>query len=169
MILKNEENNMFREMRRSAQQLSEEECIAILNKCTNGVLSVNGDDGYPYGVPVSYAFQNGKIYIHGAKTGHKIDALKRSDKVTFTVIEMDDILPKKFTTVYRSVIVFAKARIMSDVNELIDVLTMLGHKYSPGYEKQLPHEIETSLKSVSCIELTIEHMTGKQGKELLRK
>lgn len=160
---------MFREMRRKVQQLSEEECVSILQTCTNGILSVNGDDGYPYGVPVSYAYHDGKIYIHGAKTGHKIESIRKDNKVCFTVVERDDIIPEKYTTAYRSVIVFARAREVTEQSEIIEVLTHIGTRYNKDDEEGLNREIEMFLRTVSCLELTIEHMTGKQGKELLRK
>ena len=76
---------MFREMKRKERQLSAELTEKILNKCTSGVLSVIGDDGYPYGVPVSYAYSDGKIFFHCAKEGHKVDAIKNNPKVSFTV------------------------------------------------------------------------------------
>ena len=78
---------MFREMRRFKQRISEEECIRILKEQPRGVLSLLGDDGYPYGIPIShwYCEEDGKIYFHGAKTGHKIDAIAECDKVSFCV------------------------------------------------------------------------------------
>lgn len=89
---------MFREMRRKAQQLTNEECIEILKNATSGVLGVFGDDGYPYTVPVSHVFEDGKICFHCAKTGHKIDSIRRNEKVSFTVIAQDEVMPKERTT-----------------------------------------------------------------------
>ena len=85
---------MFREMRRKKQLLSEEACIAVLDRGTSGVLAVSGDDGYPYTVPLSYVYCDGKIYFHSAKSGHKIDAIKNSSKVSFCVIDQDKIVPE---------------------------------------------------------------------------
>ena len=107
---------MFREMRRNKQQLSNEECGEILRKSTAGVLAVSGDDGYPYAVPLSYVYCDNKIYFHSAKSGHKIDGIKNNSKVSFCVIAKDEIIPEKFTTYFRSVIVFGKARILESMD-----------------------------------------------------
>ena len=102
---------MFREMRRTDKQKTQEEAKAILKACSNGILAVHGDDGYPYGVPVSYTYDDDKIYIHCATVGHKLDAIKNDPKVSFTVVAADNVTPEKFTTIYSSVICFGKARI----------------------------------------------------------
>ena len=96
----------FRPMRRNRQQLSEEESIEILQKATSGVLALLGDNGYPYAVPISYVYADGKIYFHSALSGHKVDAIRSCDKASFCVIEQDDVQPKKYTTFFRSVIAF---------------------------------------------------------------
>ena len=95
---------VFREMRRNRQALSREECVRVLQQATSGVLSVAGDDGYPYGVPLSFAWSEGKLYFHAAKSGHKLDALRRQEKASFCVILQDHVVPEEFTTYYRSVI-----------------------------------------------------------------
>ena len=83
---------MFREMRRKKQLLSEAETTEILKTCTSGVLGVTGDNGYPYTVPLSYAYKDNKLFFHFAKEGHKIDGIERNDKVTFCVIDKDEVI-----------------------------------------------------------------------------
>ena len=97
---------MFREMRRKRQQLSTEECIAILEKMTSGVLALNEEGGYPYAVPLSYVYSDNKIYFHSAIKGHKIELLEKNENVSFCVIFQDHIVPEEFTTYFQSVIVF---------------------------------------------------------------
>ena len=92
----------FREMRRKRQQLAEEESIAILEKATAGTLALLGDNDYPYAVPISYVYHEGKLYFHSALAGHKVDAIHKCDKASFCVIEKDDIQPEKYTTFFRS-------------------------------------------------------------------
>lgn len=157
---------MFREMRRSKQQLSPDEAVAILERNTAGVLAVSGDDGYPYAVPLSYVYADGKIYFHSALAGHKIDALEASDKVSFCVVDADDVVPSEYTTYYRSVIAFGRARILRDEQEKMAALRMLGEKYNPGQPEALAAEIAHGFARLHMIELTIEHLTGKQAKEL---
>lgn len=156
---------MFRKMRRIKQQLLDEECVKILNRNTSGVLSVNGDDGYPYGVPLSYAYQSGKIYFHSALDGHKVDALKNNSKVSFCVIDRDEVRPAEFTSYYRSVIAFGKATIISVNDEKMDGLNLLSDKYSHG-EGDKDKEIANGINRLVIIEVEIEHLTGKCAKEL---
>lgn len=158
---------MFREMRRKKQELSQEECIKVLNNCTLGVLAVDGDDGYPYTVPLSYSLKGDKLYFHCAKTGHKLDGIKRNSKVSFCVIDKDEVVPEKFTTNYRSVIVFGRATIIEDENECKEILMTLVEKYSKGFEKEGIMEIKRELKITSLVEIKIEHMTGKVGSGLI--
>ena len=99
---------MFREMRRKKQILTPEKSIEILKKGTSGVLALSGDDGYPYAVPLSYVYENSMLYFHGAKEGHKIDAIRTCDKASFCVVEQDHIVPPKYTTYYRSAIAFGR-------------------------------------------------------------
>lgn len=158
---------MFRDMRRKKQLLSEEKTIEILKLCTSGVLGVIGDDDYPYTVPVSYAFKDGKLYIHSAKQGHKIDSIKRNDKVTFCVIEKDEVIQETFTTHFRSVSIFGRARILSDDYDRRYALESLVEKYSPAYIKEGQQEIEREWDRVCLIEVKIEHMTGKAAIEIV--
>jgi nitroimidazol reductase NimA-like FMN-containing flavoprotein (pyridoxamine 5'-phosphate oxidase superfamily) len=159
---------MFREMRRKKQLLSEAETIEILKTGTSGVLGVSGDDGYPYTVPLSYVYQEGKLFFHCAQEGHKIDAISRNDKVSFCVIYQDKIIPEKFTTHYRSAIAFGRARILTDESEKRRALESLVTKYSPDYPAEGQQEIERDLHHTCIIEVKIEHLTGKAAKEIVK-
>lgn len=161
--------NMFREMRRKAQQLSEEDNIEILNSATSGVLAVLGDEDYPYAVPVSYAYENGNIYIHGAISGHRRDAVLSHDKASFCVIDCDEVIPEKRTTCYRSVIAFGKASIVEDSEEKRRALILLGQKYSADYEEDCLEEIKTEFSRTCVTKLEIEHLTGKAGLEYAKR
>jgi hypothetical protein len=156
-------------MRRKKQLLSEPETIAMLGACTSGVLAVHGDDGYPYAVPLSFAHEEGKLYFHAATTGHKLDALARSDKASFCVIAADDVVPGTFTTHFRSAIAFGRARLVTDDDEKRHALLLLAAKYSRDYLDKADAEIAGEWKRTAVIELTIEHLTGKAAIELVRK
>lgn len=123
---------MFRKMRRNRQELSVEECLAILERGTCGVLAVSGDEGYPYAVPISYVYDNEKIYFHSAVSGHKIDALSRNDKVSFCVVDQDRIVPEEYTTCFRSVIAFGTLRILSEEAAKRSSIEKLALKYAPA-------------------------------------
>jgi len=158
---------MFRPMRRITQQLTEAEALDMLKSGSSGVMALAGDEGYPYAVPLSYAYCEGKLYFHVAKSGHKLDAIARNDKVSFCVIQKDEVIPADFTTHYRSVIVFGRARILTDEAEKRRALRLLVEKYSPGFLAEGEAEITRSWERFHALELRIEHMSGKAAKELL--
>lgn len=161
---------MFREMRRSRQMLSREECEAILRRGTSGVLALSGDDGYPYAVPLSYFYEDGKIWFHCAREGHKLDAIANSPRASFCVIDADQILPQKYTTCYRSVIVFGKVRVLTDEKEKLELIRQFMIRYFPeGTEEGRQNSIDTGFERMCMLELTCEHMTGKEGLELTRQ
>lgn len=159
---------MFREMRRKRQLLTEEESIAILNSGTSGVLAVDGDGGYPYAVPLSFVYSDSKIYFHCAKSGHKLDALKKNEKVSFCVIGQDHVVPEEYTTYFQSVIVFGKARILVNDVEKREAIEKLAAKYSPDQEEGRKQEIDKEFPPLCMVEITIDHMTGKESIELVR-
>ena len=159
---------MFREMRRKMQALTAEETAKILKRNTSGVLSLNGDDGYPYGVPLSYVYLDSKLYFHCAGAGHKLDSILKDDKVSFCVIDQDQVVGEEYTTYFRSVIAFGRARVLEGAEKLRP-LVELCEKYYPGHLEQTRQKAEHALKNVSIVEVTIEHMTGKTAMELVKK
>ncbi|MGI6255349.1 MAG: pyridoxamine 5'-phosphate oxidase family protein [Acutalibacter sp.] len=160
---------MFREMRRMNQQLSHEEAEAVLIRGTSGVLSLLGDEGYPYGVPLSYVYDKGKLYFHCAKEGHKLDAIQREAKCSFCVIDQDLVVPEKFTTYFRSVIAFGKVRILQEESEQRAAAEKLAARYCPGDEAGIQRELQGYWKSLCMLEMTVEHLTGKEAKELRKE
>ncbi len=161
---------MFREMRRKKQLLSNKENIELLEKGTSGVLALLGDNEYPYAVPVSYVYDNSRIYFHGAKAGHKIDAIRKCSKASFCVIARDEIFPEKYTTIFKSVIVFGKIRILEDENEMREAVERLAVKYHPTDSiENRNQEITREWKALCMMELSVEHMTGKESIEIAKK
>ena len=158
---------MFREMRRRMQQLDREEAIRILTEGSHGTLALSGDDGYPYALPISYAYFDDCLIFHSAITGHKIDSIRRSGKASFTVVEQDDVVPEGYTTLYRSVIAFGRIRIIDDDAEKIRLLRILCAKYAPmNSDERRDQAIEADLHNTALLVLDIEHMTGKESKDL---
>lgn len=161
---------MFREMRRNKQALSPEECRQILTQGTSGVLALSGDGGYPYAVPLSYVYREGKIYFHCAASGHKLDALRRDPKASFCVTGQDQVVPEKYTTYFRSVIAFGILRELEDAGEKRAAIEALAEKYHPDDTQEgRSRAIGGEGRALCMLELEIEHMTGKQAKELVRK
>lgn len=153
---------MFREMRKKQRELSNEEAIEILNSADYGFISINGEE-YPYGVPINFVYLNDKIYFHGATEGHKLDMIKRNNKICFTAVTKHDILPDKFSTDYRSVIVFGDAYEVFD-EEKISVLLALIEKFSLSYIDEGKKYIARAEKATRVFGITISHITGKGRK-----
>ncbi|MBQ9531336.1 MAG: pyridoxamine 5'-phosphate oxidase family protein [Eubacterium sp.] len=153
---------MFRKMRRFKQQISEKECISVLKNETRGVLSLIGDEGYPYGIPMNhfYCEEDGKIYFHGAKEGHKIDSIKKNNKVCYTVFDKGYRKENEWSLNVKSVVVFGKISLVEDEEKAKEICTALCKKFTDD-EEYLKWEIEHSLPRVQCLEIEIEHMTGK--------
>ena len=153
---------MFRAMRRFKQQIPADECIEILKSEKRGILSLLGDDGYPYGIPLSHFYddRDGKIYFHGAKEGHKIDAIKNCPKASFCVYDKGYVKEGEWALNIRSVVVFGKISLVSDRTKAEEICTRLVRKFTDD-EEYLERELANALDRVQCLELTVEHMTGK--------
>ena len=161
---------MFREMRRNQQALSQEDCIAVLNRGTSGVLALDGDDGYPYALPISYVYDEGKLYFHCAKSGHKLDAVRRNAKASFCVIDQDSVVPEEYTSYFRSVIAFGTMRILENEGEKRAALEKLAVKYAPAdSDDHRRQAIADYWAAVCMLELKVDHLTGKQARELVQK
>lgn len=163
----------FRPMRRKNQALPLEECTDILHNATSGTLALLGDGGYPYSLPISYVYEAtdnlGKLYFHSALHGHKVDAIAGCDKASFSIIDKDDVHAAEYTTYYRSVICFGRIRIITDEKEKDHALRLLGNRYYPNQDAELDKELLKAARACCAIELTIEHLSGKQSKYLVNK
>ena len=153
---------MFREMRRFKQQITPEECIEVLKNEPRGVLSVLGDDDYPYGLPVSHYYdeETGNIYFHCAAVGHKIDAIAKHDKVSFCVMDKGYRKEGDWALNIKSVIAFGRAKLLEDRARVHEVCGMLTRKFTEDPE-YLEKELRINGDRVQVVEITVEHMTGK--------
>lgn len=147
-------------MRRHKQELKKQDCIDILTNEPRGVLALLGDENYPYALPMSHVYINGKIYFHGAQTGHKKDAVEKCNKASYCVIEKGVKNEGEWWYTFRSVIVFGRIRTLSGKNEKIEKLRKLGNKFFPTQE-ETENEIKRLIDKTEVFELTIEHMSGK--------
>ena len=153
---------MFREMLRKKQQLPEEECSEILKNELRGILSVIGDDDYPYGMPINhfYCEEDGKIYFHSGRKGHKIDAMKRHDKASFCVYDQGFRREGEWALNIRSVIVFGRIEFIEDREKIYEIARRLSHKFTDD-EEYIEREIVRSGPGTLMFALVPEHMTGK--------
>lgn len=159
---------MFREITRKNQVLEKDVVEKILETETWGVLSLIGDGDYPYGVPVNYAYCDGKIYFHGAMKGHKFDAMAKHDKVSFTVVSEDSIVEKEYTTAYSSVILFGRVALLEG-EERREALIKMTDRLAPHVDHKTNVETADKCESAAVFAITIEHMEGKVGSLNLKK
>ena len=158
---------MFRPVRKKANEISVEEAKKLLRESRRGVLAVNGDDGYPYAVPINYLYdeETQVIIFHGSKVGHKVDALKRSDKVCFTVYGNETVeTDEAWAPFLESVVVFGRCRLVADRGESDALCRKFAMKYYPT-EKMVDDEVAASGKAVRMFRLQIEHISGKKVQE----
>ncbi|MBO7710650.1 MAG: pyridoxamine 5'-phosphate oxidase family protein [Lachnospiraceae bacterium] len=153
---------MFREMMRKKQELTQEECVSILKSELRGVLSVLGDDDYPYGMPINhyYCEEDGKLYFHGGKKGHKIDAMRRHEKASFCVYDGGFRKEGDWALTIRSVIVFGHIEFVEDLETTYRISAMLSRKFTDD-EAYIREEIDRSGPKTLLFALVPEHITGK--------
>jgi nitroimidazol reductase NimA-like FMN-containing flavoprotein (pyridoxamine 5'-phosphate oxidase superfamily) len=153
---------MFRKMRRSPQALSHEEMIDLLKTETRGVMSVQGDDGYPYGFPINHYYDEeaNRIYIHGANFGHRVDAVRKDPKVSYCVFGQEYQKEGDWAKYVKSVIVFGKAELIEDQDEIVKWSTLLCSKF-PCTPEYVETEISKDAARTLCFAINIEDINGK--------
>lgn len=157
---------MFRPVRRIKNAIDEEATKEILRSARRGVLTVNGDGGYPYAIPINYLYDEeaGKIYFHGAKAGHKADSINKCNKVCFTACGDEIIRKEAWAPFMRSAVVFGRCRFIEDRAQTLILVKRLAMKYYPD-ESLADEEIAVSGNAVRMYEIAIEHMSGKEIQE----
>ena len=155
---------MFRPMRRIRQQLPEAEALEVLRQAKRGVLSVIGDDGWPYGIYLNPLFENGRLYFHGAKEGHKVDALRRDSRASFTAIDEGVRDEGGWAYTFRSVVVFGRIEFLDDPAEAIAICRRLAQRFNPD-AAAIEEELRQAGARVQVMALIPEHITGKRVHE----
>ena len=157
---------MFRPIRRVKREIPQEAAKQLLRECRRGVLAVNGENGYPYAVPINYDYDEaeGKIYFHGARAGHKYDAIRACDKVCFTVYGNETVKKETWAPFVQSTVVFGRCRMLENIPENMARLKTLAMKYYPA-EDLADAEIQKDGRAVQLYAIEIEHLTGKEVQE----
>lgn len=157
---------MFRPMRRKQKEISAVAVKELLHSCRRGVLAVNGENGYPYAVPINYLYDEeaGKIYFHGAKVGHKVDALRACDKICFTIYGNEKIKEEEWAPFLQSVVVFGRCHLIEDQEQTLHLVKKFAMKYYPN-ERLVEEEISHSGRAVQMFVIQIEYMSGKYVQE----
>ena len=140
----------------------------MLSRASTGVLAVLGDDDYPYAVPLNFVYDEGKIFIHCARSGHKLDSMRRHAKVSFCIVDKEQVVPELFATDYRSVIAFGKANEVVDDKEKLHAMRLFTGKYSPELHEEGEKEIRKDWNILCVMRIDVEHMTGKEAMDSVR-
>lgn len=154
---------MYREMRRKDRLLSEEAMNEIINTAPYGVLSTIGEDGIPYGVPLSYVYKDNNIYFHSAVVGHKLDNIKFNNNVSFCIVTDVENIPDKFSTKYKSVVVFGTVNEVNE-EEKEDVFKLILEKFSGNFMESGMDYVKKSGKNAKIFKINIDHISAK-GRE----
>ena len=157
---------MFRPVRKKKNEISADKAKELLRSSRRGVLAVNGDDGYPYAIPINYLYdeENEKIIFHGAKAGHKVDALKKSDKICFTVFGNEMVKEEAWAPFLQSVVVFGRCHLVESQEDAIALVKKFAAKYYPNMD-MVNEEAALSGRAVQMFEIEIEHLSGKEVQE----
>ena len=157
---------MFRPIRRKQKEISLDAAKALLKNERRGTFAVNGDDGYPYAVPVNFIYdeEENKIYFNGSKLGHKADSVRKDDKVCFTLYGNEQVKNETWAPYMQSVVVFGRCKLIETPEENLRLVAKFAGKYYPN-ETLISEEIAHSGKAVQMYEITIEHMSGKEIQE----
>ena len=157
---------MFRELKRKNKQVSNEECIRLLKSEMRGVLCVLGDDEYPYGSPMNFWYndEDGCLYFHSARVGHRPDALKKHSKVSFCIYDQGYREEGDWALNITSVIVFGKMELITDVDTVVSICTRMSHKYTQD-DAFINSEIQKFSRGTLLMKLVPEHICGKKVRE----
>ncbi len=157
---------MFRSIRQKRNEISTDEAKELLRSSRRGILAVNGDDGYPYAIPINYLYDEDahKIVFHGAKAGYKVDCLKVCDKVCFTVYGNERIQEESWAPFLQSTVVFGRCHLVENQEATMMLIKKFAMKYYPD-EKLVDEAVASSGRAVQMFEIEIEHMSGKEVQE----
>lgn len=163
---KKENNIMFRTIRNKKSEISIDTAKALLQSSRRGVLAVNGDDGYPYAIPINYFYDDDaqKLYFHGARAGYKVDALRACDKVCFTVYGNETIKEEDWAPFVQSVVVFGRCHLVESGARATTLLKQFAMKYYPS-EQLVDENIAHEGKAVQIFEIEVEYLSGKEIQE----
>ena len=155
---------MKRQMNKQDRQMSYEETVKALASGNHGTLSVIGDEGYPYATPVNYVYEDGKIYIHSAKYGYKVECIEKCDKVCFSAIISAEVEQSRFTAAFESVVATGRIKSINDEGEKRSILEKFIYKMAPDYIEGGMKFVSAAIDKTLLLCIDIEEMTGKQSK-----
>lgn len=151
---------MFKKMRKSHMSMDDGRIEELLRKSEYGIVSTVGENGYPYGFPMSYVYIDGSIYFHCGLNGHKIDNISYDNRVSMTVVGETSLVPELLDTNYESIVLFGKV-INVQGGEKIRALKKIVEKYAKGFNLEGDKSISDEKHITNVFKIEIEHITGK--------
>ena len=157
-------------MRRSDRQQDRAFALALMDRCTHGVMAIHTGEDMPYCLPLTFVRVGDDLYFHCAREGHKLDAIRREARASFCVVDRDDVKPAEYTSYFRSVIIFGRVRVLEDEAQKRAAIELLARRYFPeDSAENRRRAIEREWAGLCMLEMDIEHMSGKEAKELARE
>lgn len=153
----------FRPLRRVKRGISDDAAKMLLKNNKRAAFSVNGDNGYPFTVPINFYYDEAenRIYFHSAKAGHKIDSIKANDKICFTTWDDGYKEEGDWAPYVSSCVVFGRAKLIDDPEITVQKVRLFANKYYPTKE-EVEEEIAKDIKAVQLVAIDIEHICGKK-------
>lgn len=155
---------MERKLRRQDKFMSVEGCRELLKEAEYGTLATVGEDGVPYAVPMNFVYMDDAIYFHCAREGHKLDNIRNNKNVCFSVVDSVELMPEKFSTKFRSAVIFGTIAIVEDADEKRKSIMAIAEKLSPDYHEEGLAYIDSAIDDIYMLRIDIENMTGKAAK-----
>ncbi len=151
-------------MRRKDREMPWDFALATADKCPWAVLSLTGEDGWPYGVPVSIARDGDRIYFHSAVSGTKTDCMRRDSRVSLTCVGEARAVPEEYTVKYESAVIRGRALEVTDEGEKVRALGLICEKYAPGHMDRFQETVDKSLRGTAVWRVDISEASGKRNK-----
>lgn len=149
-------------MRRSDRALDEEATQQILETSLYGVLATVNSEGMPYGLPISYAYEDGVIYMHCTNAGgQNLENIANSKKASFTMVNLVETMPSSFSTKYRSAIAFGEVEVVVSEEEKRKGMRAILQKYSVEYMEQGLEYLDRAIDKIHVLRFMVDSITGK--------
>lgn len=151
-------------MRRNDRAQGRDFSLALIDRCTHGVMAISTGEPVPYCLPLSFVRVEDVLYFHCAREGRKADLLRRFPQVCVAFVGDDRpafMAPAMYTTYFQSVIVTGTAGEVTDPEEKTAALRALCQKLTPAFMDGFEPAIERSMAVTAVWKVHMESLSGK--------
>lgn len=160
-LIAEKEKSSMTEMRRKDRQMPEKFAWEVVDRCEYAFLSMTGEDGTPYGVPITIVRDGRAVYFHSAMEGRKVRCLRQNPRVCLTCVGNTEIQQDRFTTLYECAVAFGTASEVTEETEKIQALRILCQRHTPANMENFDKAIEKSLARTGIWKIVVEEISGK--------